>query len=68
MDENILLTSPQRRDKENHSASQEVLMTVDIEQVKRDDICKVLPGSGIPTDGLILHGSSFVDESMITGQ
>jgi cation transport ATPase len=28
---------------------------------------QVLPGARIPTDGYIVFGSSYIDESMITG-
>lgn len=47
--------------------SDEVLQSIDIDDVKCGDVCKVLPGCGIPTDGVITTGSSFVDEAMITG-
>lgn len=51
-----------------NGVSEEQLLTVDIEDVQCGDLCKVLPGTGIPTDGVIRAGSSFVDESMITGR
>jgi hypothetical protein len=51
----------------NNSVGDEVVQSVDIDAVKCGDICKVLPGTGIPTDGVITAGASFVDESMITG-
>lgn len=51
----------------SNTAGDEVLQSVDIDAVKCGDVCKVLPGTGIPTDGIITAGSSFVDESMITG-
>lgn len=41
---------------------------VDISQVVKDDIVLVRPGEKIPTDGVILKGSSAVDESMISGE
>lgn len=39
-----------------------------IEQVVKDDIIVVRPGEKIPVDGVIIKGSSAVDESMVTGE
>ncbi len=39
-----------------------------VEDVKPGDIVLVSPGSTIPVDGTITQGSTFVDESMITGE
>jgi Cu+-exporting ATPase len=39
-----------------------------IEEVMVGDILLVRPGEKIPTDGVIIEGSSSVDESMITGE
>ena len=36
--------------------------------LKRGDVIKVLPGAQIPADGTVIHGSSEVDEAMITGE
>lgn len=41
---------------------------VAIEDVQINDIVLVKPGQKIPTDGEVIEGSSFVDESMITGE
>ncbi len=41
---------------------------VPIEQVKKGDIFAVRPGENIPVDGIILEGSSAVDESALTGE
>jgi len=39
-----------------------------VEQVRVGDVVLMRPGEKIPVDGLILEGSSVVDESMITGE
>ena len=42
--------------------------TVPIEQVKKDDIFVVRPGENIPVDGVVIEGSSAVNESALTGE
>src|SRR5690606_16747676 len=41
---------------------------VKVEEVRRGDILVVRPGERLPVDGVVVEGSSFVDESMITGE
>ncbi len=41
---------------------------VPLEQVKPGDHLRVRPGEKIPVDGVVLEGTSSVDESMITGE
>lgn len=41
---------------------------ISINQVVHGDQIIVKPGSRIPVDGTIMDGSSFVDESMVTGE
>jgi Cu+-exporting ATPase len=41
---------------------------IDIEEVKRGNILRVLPGEKFPVDGKVVKGSSSVDESMISGE
>ncbi len=41
---------------------------IPIAHVQREDIVIIKPGQKIPTDGIVIEGSSFVDESMITGE
>ena len=42
--------------------------TVPIEQVQKGDVFVVRPGENIPVDGVVLEGSSAVDESALTGE
>ena len=42
--------------------------TVPVEQVKKGDIFVVRPGEHIPVDGIVLEGSSAIDESALTGE
>ncbi len=42
--------------------------TVPVEQVSKGDIFVVRPGESIPVDGVILQGSSAVNESALTGE
>lgn len=41
---------------------------VPVEQLVRGDLIQVRPGERIPVDGQVSQGSSYVDESMITGE
>ena len=43
-------------------------VTVPIEQVHQGDIFVVRPGENIPVDGVILEGSSAVNEAALTGE
>ncbi len=41
---------------------------ISVNEVKHGDLLIVKPGAKIPVDGVITDGSSFVDESMVTGE
>lgn len=41
---------------------------IPIEEVKIGDFIRVRPGEQIPVDGVLTEGSSYVDESMLTGE
>lgn len=42
--------------------------TVPISALKEGDVVLIRPGARVPADGLVLDGSSSVDESMLTGE
>ena len=41
---------------------------VAVEEVQVEDLIIVKPGEKVPSDGLVIDGQSYVDESMITGE
>lgn len=41
---------------------------VALAEIKLNDLVEIRPGEKIPVDGQVVSGSSFVDESMITGE
>lgn len=46
----------------------DALVDIPVDQVAHGDTVVVRPGEKIPVDGVILQGSSSVDESMLTGE
>lgn len=38
------------------------------EEIRRDDILRILPGETVPVDGVILSGETSVDQSVMTGE
>ena len=41
---------------------------IPVNEVKHGDLIIIKPGAKIPVDGIITEGSSFIDESMVTGE
>lgn len=48
--------------------SDDQIVQTPISAVKPGDILIVKPGESIPVDGIVVNGSSYVDESMISGE
>ncbi|HEB78772.1 MAG TPA: copper-translocating P-type ATPase, partial [Methylothermaceae bacterium] len=44
------------------------VVDVPLDQVRVGDILQVRPGEKIPVDGVVIEGTSHVDESMLTGE
>jgi Cu2+-exporting ATPase len=51
-----------------HRKKGNTIEDVPLEEIKRGDIILVKPGEKIPADGMVLSGSSYVNESMLTGE
>jgi heavy metal translocating P-type ATPase len=43
-------------------------LEVPLDRIMVGDVVQVRPGEKVPVDGIVTEGSSFVDESMITGE
>ena len=41
---------------------------IPIDDLKVDDIVEIRPGESVPQDGIVIMGTSSIDESMITGE
>src|SRR5918996_1142840 len=48
--------------------NEEVEIEIPVEQVQEGNVMVIRPGERIPTDGVVIHGSSSIDESAVTGE
>ncbi|SHN74793.1 heavy metal translocating P-type ATPase [Desulfitobacterium chlororespirans] len=55
-----------RRLRTDATGTQEEMVSV--EQIRKDDLLRVLPGETIPVDGEIIAGNTSVDQSIMTGE
>ena len=53
---------------EAHRKSGDDVTDVPLSEIRKGDILVIKPGEKIPSDGVISRGSSYVDESMLTGE
>jgi Cu2+-exporting ATPase len=44
------------------------VVDVDLKELRNGDVALIKPGEKIPADGLVIDGTSFVNESMLTGE
>ncbi|RUM29978.1 MAG: heavy metal translocating P-type ATPase [Aquifex sp.] len=51
-----------------HLVTEKGLMDVPVEKLKKGDVVLVKPGEKIPLDGIVIEGTTHVDESMLTGE
>ncbi len=44
------------------------IVDIPVSELKVDDVVLIRPGEKIPSDGLVIEGESFVNESLLTGE
>jgi Cu2+-exporting ATPase len=53
---------------EAHRKKGDDIEDIPLSEVRTDDILLIKPGEKIPSDGVVVAGESYVDESMLTGE
>lgn len=53
---------------EAHLVKGETIEDVKLEDLLKDDLILIKPGEKVPADGIISEGSSYLNESMLTGE
>lgn len=53
---------------EAHRVKGNTIEDISLEDLLRDDVILVKPGEKVPADGIIVEGSSYLNESMLTGE
>ena len=62
----ISLTPTQGRRITGDNSGQEEMIPAD--QIRQNDILRILPGETVPVDGIIIQGETSVDQSIMTGE
>ncbi|SFN40367.1 Cu2+-exporting ATPase [Bizionia echini] len=53
---------------EAHRVKGDTIEDIPLEDLLKDDVILVKPGEKVPADGIIVEGSSYLNESMLTGE
>lgn len=53
---------------EAHRVTDNSVEDIKLEDLLKDDVILVKPGEKVPADGIIIEGSSYLNESMLTGE
>jgi Cu2+-exporting ATPase len=53
---------------EAHRVNGDTVEDISLEDLLKDDVILVKPGEKVPADGIIVEGSSYLNESMLTGE
>jgi len=51
-----------------HLIKEGEIIDINLSEIRKEDNILIRPGEKIPSDGIILKGSSYIDESMLTGE
>jgi P-type Cu2+ transporter len=53
---------------EAHRVNGDAIEDIKLENLLKDDIILIKPGEKVPADGIIVEGTSYLNESMLTGE
>ncbi|MDE6567183.1 MAG: cation-transporting P-type ATPase, partial [Lachnospiraceae bacterium] len=62
----ISLTPTQGRRIADDNSGEEEMISAD--QIRQNDILRILPGETVPVDGIIIQGETSIDQSIMTGE
>ncbi len=64
----LIALAPDKGRLVSHDKGAQQERMVPVEEIRVDDLLRVLPGERIPVDGTIVSGTSSVDQSILTGE